>query len=56
MGYDKGRAGLTFRGARGILSARGPLTPPPNGILDTKFNKIRKYPLVFHALKSLQKK
>jgi hypothetical protein len=24
------RAGLTFRGARGILSARGPLTPPPN--------------------------
>jgi hypothetical protein len=27
------RAGLTFRSARGILSARGPLTPPPpNGL------------------------
>ena len=49
------RAGLTFRGAHGILSARGPLTPPPpqpsNGILDTEFSKIKKYPLVFHALK-----
>ena len=38
-----GRAGLTFRGARGILLERGPLTPPPqppNGILDPKFSKI----------------
>jgi hypothetical protein len=47
------RAGLTFRGARGILSARGPLTPPqPSiGILDTELSKIKKHPLVFHALK-----
>ena len=55
------RAGLTFRGARGILSARGPLTPPPNGLLNTKLSKIKKYPFVFDALKSflciyLQKK
>ena len=38
------RAGLTFRGARGILLERGPLTPPPpqppNGILDPEFSKI----------------
>ena len=50
------RAGLTFRGARGILSARGPFTPPPppNGMLDTEFNKIKKYSVVFHTLKNFR--
>jgi hypothetical protein len=46
------RNGLTFRGARGISSARGPLTPLPNGLLDTEFSKIKKYTFVFHALKN----
>jgi hypothetical protein len=42
------------RGPWHIISA-GPLDPlPSNCILDTKVNKIRKYPLVFRALKSLQ--
>ena len=58
------RAGLTFRGARGIISARGPLTTPPpppppppkppNGNLGTEFSKIKKYSFVFHALKSFR--
>ena len=52
------RAGLTFRGARGIISARGPLPPPPsqppNGNLGTEFSKIKKYSFVFHALKSFR--
>jgi hypothetical protein len=38
---DTVRAGLTFRGARGILSARGPLTRPNRCILDTEFSKIK---------------
>jgi hypothetical protein len=29
-----------------------PLPPPPNGILDTEFNKIKKYSVVFHTLKN----
>jgi hypothetical protein len=49
------RAGLTFRGARGILLGRGPLPPPPpqppNGILNPEFSKIKKYRFVFYALK-----
>jgi hypothetical protein len=37
------RAGLRFHGARGLLSARGPLnSPSPNDILNTEFRKIQK--------------
>jgi hypothetical protein len=51
--FNQGRINVS-RGPWHIISA-GPLDPlPSNGILDTKVNKIRKYPLVFHALKSLQ--
>ena len=53
--YTQGRINVP-RGPWHIISA-GPLDPPPppppsNGILDTEFSiRLKKYPLVFHALK-----
>ena len=51
--FNQGRINVP-RGPWHIINA-GPLDPPPpppsNGVLDTEFSKIKKYPLVFHALK-----
>jgi hypothetical protein len=53
--YVRSRAALTFRGAHGVLSARGPPPPPPNDILNTEYGnikKILKYSFAFPELKS----
>ena len=49
------RAELTFRGARGIFSARGPYNPPPPAGPNSEFpeiRKIKKYQYVYHDVKN----
>jgi hypothetical protein len=49
------KAGLTFRGARGIFSARGPYNLPPPAGPNSEFpeiRKIKKYQYVYHDVKN----